>query len=73
MRFLRTTEWYSIKFGTTDSTRNAVEEFMFFPYGYAVAQLVQVRRYKPGVSVFDSRWDFSLIRLFQPHYGRLRL
>jgi len=38
----------------------------------AVAQFVEVLRYKPGGRGFDSRrfhWNFSLTCLFPPHYG----
>ena len=40
--------------------------------GHAVAQLVEVLRYKPEGRGFDSpwcHWNFSLTQSFRPHYG----
>jgi hypothetical protein len=37
--------------------------------GHAVAQLVEVLRYKPEGRGFDWRWNFSLTLSFRPHYG----
>ena len=39
---------------------------------YAVAQLVEALRYKPGGRGFDSRWchwNFSLTNSFRPRHG----